>query len=136
MGISSLLGVMSTVQMSLFTALRGTRVGEDMAGNVYYRGKARKGGQRERRWVVYKNDIEASEVPAEWHGWLHHQTDAIPQERNALRRPWQKPHRANKTGTPDAFYPQGHMLSGGHRAPATGDYVAWTPDADAQAKTK
>ena len=126
----SILGALSTVQIALHTLFHGRRVGQDQIGNIYYTGKARKGQKRERRWVVYKNHIDASEVPAEWHGWLHHQTDILPSssELVRLRKPWQKPHRANKTGTAEAYYPKGHVLSGAKRAKATGDYEAWTPE--------
>ena len=24
-----------------------------------------------RRWVIYKNVIEASKIPPEWHAWIH-----------------------------------------------------------------
>jgi NADH:ubiquinone oxidoreductase subunit len=32
------------------------------------------------------------------------------------------------TGTNRAYRPPGHVLAGGHRDAATGDYEAWTPD--------
>ena len=55
----------------LFTWLHGTYVGSDSAGNRYYRGRPIGARKRERRWVVYASQPEASKVPAEWHGWLH-----------------------------------------------------------------
>jgi NADH:ubiquinone oxidoreductase subunit len=113
--------------MLVHTLLHGKRVGADEFGNVYYRGKPRKGTTRERRWVMYKNAPEASAVPPEWHGWLHHQTDVLPQQDNVLRRPWQKPHIANQTGSYTAYLPPGHVKKGGHRAASTGDYTPWTP---------
>jgi NADH:ubiquinone oxidoreductase subunit len=44
------------------------------------------------------------------------------------RQPWEKPHLQNATGTPASYRPPGHDYQGGHRARATGDYEAWTPD--------
>ena len=44
------------------------------------------------------------------------------------RRAWQKPHLPNVTGTAASYRPPGHDYSGGHRAAATGDYQAWTPE--------
>jgi NADH:ubiquinone oxidoreductase subunit len=123
----SIFGVMSNAQMLLHTLIRGKQVGQDSAGNVYYRGKPRGGTKHERRWVMYKDKPEASTVPAEWHGWLHHQTDTVPQETNPLRKPWQKPHLPNQTGTDQAYLPPGHALKGGQRDSATGDYTAWQP---------
>ena len=36
----------------------------------------------------------------------------------------------NATGTAGAYRPQGALERGGVRAPATGDYEAWSPDGD------
>lgn len=117
----------------IYTWLRGVPVGSDGAGNRYYREKG--GGnvhpdslRKERRWVIYNGEIEASRVPAEWQAWLHHTTDEIPPEGGPPRWPWQKDHQPNQTGTAQAYRPPGHTLKGGRRAPATGDYEAWTPD--------
>lgn len=110
----------------LFTWLKGETVGEDAFGNRYYREKKRMAGYRERRWVIYKGEPEASKVPPEWHGWLHHITDALP-DANASSYEWQKPHMPNLTGTDLAYRPPGHTLKGGQRARSTGDYEPWRP---------
>ena len=123
----SVFSVLSTVQILVFTWLNGVRVGVDAEGNTYYRGRRKRGG-RERRWVIYNGEAEASRVPPEWHGWLHHQTDAVPAESNPLRRVWQKPPAANMTGSAASYLPPGHALAEGIRAPATGDYEAWRPE--------
>ncbi len=129
MNIFKILGVLSPVYMNVFKLFAGgTRVGEDGLGNVYYRSKARPGYKRERRWVMYKGEPEASNIPPEWHGWIHHQTDIAPvKNQKSFRRPWQKPHQPNMTGTNMAYRPPGHVLEGGKRASATGDYEAWKP---------
>ena len=128
MGLLSFLGVLSPAHITLFTALKGKkRVGRDELGNTYYRAKPRPGYSRERRWVMYKGAPEASKVPPEWHGWLHHQTDEVPEGPESFRRPWQKPHQPNMTGTNHAYRPPGHILEGGQRDKATGDYTAWSP---------
>jgi NADH:ubiquinone oxidoreductase subunit len=117
----------------LLTWLRGEYVGSDDYGNRYYRLKGgrpqRRGGgrfSRERRWVIYKGEAEGSKVPPEWHAWLHHMVDEVPQPRR--RYPWEKPHQPNLTGTPLAYHPRGSVLRGGHRVAATGDYQPWTPE--------
>ena len=122
-----------TLGTRLYTWLRGEEVGRDAEGNRYFREKG--GGRvhsdslrKERRWVMYKVDVEASRVPAEWHAWLHHTTDEPPPEGGPPRRPWQREHQPNLTGTEEAYRPPGHVLSGGRRASATGDYEPWTPD--------
>lgn len=129
MGLLKYLGALSPAHINFVTMFSGaTRVGTDELGNVYYRAAPRKGYKRERRWVMYKDTPEASNVPPEWHGWLHHQTDSVPSNDDpSYRRPWQKPHQPNLTGTTGAYRPPGHILEGGKRDKATGDYTAWTP---------
>lgn len=109
----------------LFTKLRGRQVGRDAAGNIYYEESRPRAGLRTRRWVAYAGTPEASEVPPEWHAWLHYTTDApLPED---ARRPWQKPHQPNATGTAQSYRPPGHDYVGGQRARSSGDYEAWTP---------
>lgn len=110
----------------LYTRLHGRRVGTDASGNVYYQTRSTSAGARTRRWVAYAGAPEASKVPPEWHAWLHHTTDA-PLAADQ-RRPWQRPHVPNATGTPAGYRPPGHDYSGGQRRHATGDYEAWSPE--------
>lgn len=117
----------------LLTWLRGERVGEDAYGNTYYRLKGDKprrlgGGRfsRERRWVIYRGEPEASKVPPEWHAWLRNMVDERPQPRR--RYAWEKDHQPNMTGTPLAYRPRGSVLRGGRRVRATGDYEPWSPE--------
>ncbi len=112
----------------IYTLLNGNFVGTDEFGNRYYRGKGRKLNGRERRWVIYKGDVEASKVPPEWHAWLHHTVENPLSEKAAAARAWQKDHLPNVTGTAHAYRPAGHDYMGGERKRATGDYEAWTPE--------
>lgn len=116
----------------LFTSRRGERVGEDEFGNVYYKERGTGDWRRLRRWVVYAGDgeVEASSVPAGWNAWLHHNREEAPSERPVERKYWEKEHEPNRSGTALAYVPPGHARRGGARAPATGDYEAWSPDAD------
>jgi NADH:ubiquinone oxidoreductase subunit len=110
-------------------AVRGMdRVGEDALGNAYFEGGKDTAG-RPRRWVIYNGQNDASRVPPEWYGWLHHQVDAVPDESLPAPRAWQKPAVPNLTGTNLAYRPPGALERGGKRAEATGDYEAWAPDA-------
>ncbi len=112
----------------LFTWLNGELVGEDDAGNKYYRSKGGSRGQRrERRWVVYNGEVEATRIPPEWYGWMHHTFAEPPTKMAMTRRPWQRPHRPNLTGTAEAYRPPGHEYKGGQRDRATGDYEPWMP---------
>jgi NADH:ubiquinone oxidoreductase subunit len=100
----------------------GTPVGKDDFGNRYYQTKDGK-----RRWVIYVGTVEASRVPPEWHGWLHH-TFALPPTVDAPKpRAWEAPHQPNLTGTSAAYHPDGSLWAEGKRPPATGDYEAWRP---------
>ena len=129
MGIFSFLGVLSPAHITIFTLTsRKKKIGKDPSGNVYYEAPARKGYKLSRRWVIYKGAPDASKVPPEWHGWLHHQTDTVPNaDGESFRRPWKQPYQSNMTGTNKAYRPPGHILAGGKREKATGDYEAWTP---------
>lgn len=103
----------------------GDKVGEDGLGNRYFR--ARKGP---RRWVIYNGSNDASRVPPEWHGWLHHTYDELPDAALPPPRVWQAEPERNLTGTDGAYRPAGALERGGKRAAATGDYEAWRPDAE------
>ena len=110
----------------LFTRLKGRRVGADADGNVYYEERRPRAGYR----AAPLGGLSPARprrrvVPPEWHAWLHYTTDAPLVERP--RRPWEKPHLPNATGTPASYRPPGHDYQGGQRARATGDYEAWTP---------
>ena len=80
-----------------------------------------------RRWVIYKNLAEASQIPPDWHGWMHYMVDTPPTEETYTPRPWEKEHRMNMTGTPQAYRPPGSILASGKRPKATGDYKPWRP---------
>jgi NADH:ubiquinone oxidoreductase subunit len=112
--------------IKLRTWFKGELVGKDSFGNLYYREKGKE-TLKEKRWVVYKGYPEASKVPAEWHGWLHHQVEKPLPVAVLKRWPWEKSHLPNLSGTPYAYRPPGHFFAGGKRNSATGDYVAWKP---------
>jgi NADH:ubiquinone oxidoreductase subunit len=117
----------------LYTAFRGRHVGTDSQGNRYYvqsKGIGPLGVPR--RWVIYKDLAEASQVPPEWHGWMHYMVDTPPTEEAYLARPWEKEHVMNLTGTPGAYRPPGSILASGRRPQATGDYAAWRPGESAK----
>ena len=116
----------------LANAFNGKQVGTDGEGNRYYRESTKDPNGRERRWVIYNGPNDASRVPAEWHGWLHHQYDEVPESHLPPPRIWEADYTPNATGTRFAYRPQGALERGGMRAQATGDYEAWSPDGDNQ----
>ncbi|WND02294.1 NADH:ubiquinone oxidoreductase subunit NDUFA12 [Temperatibacter marinus] len=110
----------ATFGTRLFTATKGTKVGSDDQGNIYYQEKKGK-----RRWVIYKNGpVEASRVPADWHGWLHYTMDTPPTEQPLPTKEWEKEHKPTLTGTEEAYSP----IVKGARAATTSDYEAWKPE--------
>ncbi len=105
----------ATIGTRIFTSRKGEKVGTDDQGNIYYREK-----NGHRRWVIYKNGpIEASRVPAEWHGWLHYTVDALPSEQVVKTNAWEKEHVSNLTGTGKA-----HAAVNPRTKP---EYEAWQP---------
>ena len=119
----------ATIGTSLFSARNGEHVGTDAQGNTYYRSRRKTGDGRERRWVIYNGDNDSSRVPVEWHGWLHGAFDDLPESHLPPARIWESDYTPNATGTGAAYLPAGALERGGRRAPASGDYEAWTPDA-------
>jgi len=123
----SLQRLLTNFYIRVLTWRRGQLVGADSLGNRYYRSAQAGKWGREPRWVIYAGEDEASMVPAEWHGWLHHRMAEPPTERPPVHFPWQKAHLPNATGTEAAYRPPGHTLEGSRRPRATGDYQPWTP---------
>jgi NADH:ubiquinone oxidoreductase subunit len=112
--------------MRLLARMKGRQVGTDRFGNAYYESRDDYLNYgRKRRWVLYAGAPEPSAVPPEWHGWLHHTSDAPLPE--AKKHPWMIEHRPNPTGTANAWRPPGHDYAGGRRPTTAGDYEAWTP---------
>jgi NADH:ubiquinone oxidoreductase subunit len=113
----------ATIGTSLEIRRIGRKVGTDEAGNVYYESKTGR-----RRFVVYNGLNDAGRIPPDWHSWMHHQIDGLPDEALPPAPKFQKPATGNLTGTPQAYRPAGAIERGGRRAAASGDYEAWTPE--------
>jgi NADH:ubiquinone oxidoreductase subunit len=119
-------GLFRNPGLVLMTLRRGLYLGEDSVKNRYYEQRRTQGGARARRWVVYPGQPDPSSIGPEWHAWLHYFTDTVLPDTG--RKPWQKPHQANLTGTAQGYRPAGHDYEGGNRAHASADYQSWTPD--------
>lgn len=116
---------------TLWTISRGGKlVGEDEYGNRYY--QERKSGSAAggvpRRWVIYNGYADASRVPSDWHGWLHHTFADLPSDSPLPRRAWELDHKPNMTGTVHAYRPAGSMADPRPRARSTADYESWNPE--------
>lgn len=85
----------------------GTKVGEDKFGNKYFHNPYYFIGRS--RWVEYSDqygmDYDASQVPAEWHRWLHYMTDDPPSKVPPVPRKWRIDHIENNSGTNKEYVP-------------------------------
>lgn len=77
----------------------GKLVGEDKYGNKYYHNPYYFIGRS--RWVQFSDsegmDYDGSQIPAEWHKWLHYSTDLLPSEDPSPKYKWIKDHKQNYT---------------------------------------
>ena len=93
-----------TLGTFIYTLFVGKFVGSDEFGNKYY------SNSKKKRWVIYKNNVESSKIPPEWHLWIHSLTQKKPSD-NSNKFSWQKKHEENLTGTKDAYKPEGSLAS-------------------------
>ena len=84
-----------------------------------------------RRWVIYRNLAEASQVPPEWHGWLHYTVDTPPTEEEytpaALAEAASHEHdrhAARPIGPPVASWPAAQAAQGDGRLQALAAGIA------------
>ena len=89
-----------TVGTFIYTIFFGTFVGIDEFGNKYYENKT-----RNKRWVIYNGEINASKITSDWYSWMHNISKESPLEKKTTKYSWQKPHIENKTGTKEAYKP-------------------------------
>ena len=111
-----------------YTWFKGVNVGTDEFGNRYYKSKSDSLHGKQRRWVLYKSEVEASKIPPEWHAWLHHTTQEPLTEQSTRSQSWQKEHVENLTGTSNAYRPAGHAYKAGSQPLSDGDYQSWHPE--------
>ena len=111
----------------LMIRLTAQKIGTDEFGNQYFETRKAKRGQRKRRYVIYNGQVEASKVPADCMAGFITLNNRLPPETGYIAHDWQQEHLPNLTGTKYAYRPAGHVLKGGKRKKATGDYEAWTP---------
>ncbi len=105
-----------TVGTFFYTLFTGKFVGADEFGNKYY------SNSKGRRWVIYKDKIESSKIPPEWHLWIHFLVKNKPSE-NLSKFQWQKKYEENLTGTLKAYRPEGSLKSDSQKN--TKKYETW-----------
>ena len=88
-----------TLGTRIQTIFFGKFVGNDSFGNKYYQNNSGK------RWIIYKDEVDASKIPNEWFSWMHFMTNKIENIHDLKKYDWQKPHQYNQTGTDNAYHP-------------------------------
>ena len=90
-----------TIGTFLYTLFTGKFVGDDEFGNKYYT------NSKGKRWVIYKNIVESTKIPPEWHLWIHFLIKNKPNYNKKFD--WQIAHKENLTGTDKAHKPAGSL---------------------------
>ena len=107
-----------TIGTYIYTVFLGKLVGKDEFGNKYFKNKKGK------RWVIYKEEVEATRIPPEWFSWIHFLTNNIPIN-NKKKYDWQKSHIPNLTGTEKSYKPKGSL--GSENIDNDKKYETWKP---------
>ena len=91
-----------TLGTFIYTLFTGKFIGSDQFGNKYY------SNSKGKRWVIYKDQVESSKIPPEWHSWIHFLSKKSPTD-SIAKFSWQKEHEENLTGTEKAYKPEGSL---------------------------
>ena len=108
-----------TLGTRLWTFFNGISVGEDSQGNKYFHNK-----EDTKRWVIYGNDVESTNVNPEWNNWLRYTSKEKTSEKEKYK--WQKIHLSNQTGTENAYDPEKNKINDRSNK-SNADYIKWTP---------
>ena len=88
-----------TIGTKIHTFFYGKIVGEDSFGNKYYQNKSGS------RWVIYKDEIDATKIPVDWYSWMHFIKNKIENNHELKKYNWQKSHQPNQTGSKNSYHP-------------------------------
>jgi len=61
--------------------------------------------KKNKRWVLYMDEIDASKISNDWYSWIHFIKNKIEFDTKVKKYPWQKPHVSNLTGTKESYHP-------------------------------
>ena len=88
-----------TFGTNLQTIFSGKLKWKDSFGNKYDESKSGK------RWIIYKDEVNASKIPVEWYSWIHFTKNKIEDNHELEKYSWQKRHQPNLTGTKSSYHP-------------------------------
>ena len=107
-----------TIGTRIWSYLNGIPIGEDEYGNRYFSNK-----NDTKRWVIYKDQIEATTVNPDWNNWLRF--TSIQKPKNLKLHEWQLGHKPNQTGTSKAYIPKTSYSERSDKK--KNDYEKWSP---------
>ena len=107
-----------TLGTRVWSYFNGVSVGEDENGNKYFSNK-----NDTKRWVIYGDEVEATNVNPEWNNWLRFTSIETPE--NIEKYSWQIDHKQNQTGTLNSYSPQTVFNKGDYKKKK--DYDKWSP---------
>ena len=93
--------ITNNIGTTLYSFLNGKKIGEDNQGNKFYVHKK----NNLKRWVLYKKQIDPTNLEIEWQIWL---TEYDKDKEIIINNPsykWQKNKKANLTGSLDSYHP-------------------------------
>ena len=108
-----------TLGTRLWTYFSGILAGVDSQGNKYFHNK-----KDTKRWVIYANEVESTNVNPEWNNWLRFTSKVIASEEKKYK--WQKNHLSNQTGTANAYDPEKDKTNDSSKK-RNDDYIKWSP---------
>ena len=118
--------LMKNISLLIYTLLKGNFVGKDENGNKFYQSNVSHGTKKDKRWVLFKKE-EDTNIQPNWHAWLHHLVNKVPNDKLKKNFFWQKKKTSNFTGTDKAYLPKGHILNK-KKGESNKNYVSWKPN--------
>ena len=81
----------------IYTLFMGKYIGSDEFGNKYYT------DSKGKRWVIYKDIVEASKIPSEWYLWIHFLSKNKPADNKKKQPPQADPNKVYNIPIGDSF---------------------------------
>lgn len=126
---------MSRLLTLMYLSIFGRLVGEDNYGNKYFELKKKDFFGRKRRVCLFRGRAEASNIPPEWHLFMHYQHESSKIPVNIRKYKWQRNYLPDLTLSSIKYLPKNHLLHNSktnlYNAKGGGDpfkFRSWKPD--------
>jgi len=111
-------GFLMSIINKLIIKITSTLVGTDEFNNTYYLSKKNHDALgRKRRYVIYHSNVDISNIPPNWHAWLHYMIDNV--EEGFMHQHWMIKYTHNQTGNKEVYKPININ---------TNNYKTWQPN--------